>query len=509
MKKWMACLLTLTLLLSCIACKTDPTLPGSSGSAISGLTDSDTESSDSTDDKSGESSDGLSLDTSTEVSSGSDSSGSSGISVPIASSQGEVVKPSNVISDLTQSQSSEVVLPKANQNGKVVKLLSWQDPNSEEMLEYAAEFKEYCGATIQFLPTNWGEIGETATKLVMAGSGPDVTYLRNVDNPVMMYKGVLKELNGLIDFNSPLWKGMEFYNSYLRIGTNRYMAAISPSVQEVLWYNTTIFENSEFDSPQVLYDKGELDYAKLLEMAKALTIVKDGTTTQFGLAAHQAGTFGNAIMAAHDRDFVKRADSIYVNNLSDSKVAECMTYLYDVYNTHKVMSNDAAALSNFVKGKVAMFVAPTWITLTDPIKSLHKKKAITFTLMPKANGATSTINWVDFHMLGIGKNAKNPEGGAALINFTRFAAVDNAEVAEQRARNKTKYGYTDRELDYMVSGLKYSRALEYLGFGDMGVLMWGAMYYMATDGTTWNTSRETYIPEADKYIDSINAYLEK
>lgn len=499
MKKIIACVLVTALMLACIACNEKPSNSAASESTVSSPADS----------AGGSDMSETSSEESAEVSSASLSSGSSSLSVPIASSQGEVVKPSNVISDLTQSQSSEVVLPKVNQTGKVVKLLSWQDPNSEEMVEYAAEFKEYCGAAIEFLPTNWGEIGETATKLVMAGNGPDVTYLRNVDNPVMMYKGVLKELNGLIDFNSELWKGMEFYNSYLRIGTKRYMAAINPSVQEVLWYNTTIFENSEFDSPQDLYDQGKLDYATLLEMAKALTIVKDGTTTQYGLAAHQAGTFGNAIMAAHDLDFVKRSGDIYVNNLSDSKVAECMTYLYDLYNTNKVMSNDAAALSSFVKGKVAMFVAPTWITLTDPIKSLHKKKQITFSLLPKANGSADTINWVDFHMLGIGKNAKNPEGGAALINFTRFCAIDKAEVAEQRARSKTKYGYTDKELDYMVSGLKYSRALEYLGFGDMGVLMWGAMYYMATDGTTWNTSRETYIPEADKYIDSINQYLQQ
>lgn len=508
MKKYIAVLLAFVLLLSCASCNNNK--PSTSGNSESDIVSSETEQS--TDQSTGQSTDqslDQSLDQSTQVSSTSASSGSSQISVPIASSQGEIVKPSAINSDLTPSESSEVVLPKVNQTGKTVRLLSWQDPNSVEMIKYSSDFKTYCGATIEFLPTNWGEIAETATKLVMAGNGPDVTYLRNVDNPVMMYKGVLKELNGLIDFSSNLWKGMEYYNAFLRIGTKRYMAAIVPSVQEVLWYNTTIFENSEFDSPQALYDKGELDYDQLLLMAKALTITKDGATTQYGLGAHAAGEFGNTIIAANNLDFVKRSGDIYVNNLSDSKIAESMTFLYDLYNTHKVMSPDASALSNFAKGKLAMYVAPTWITLTDPIKSMHKKKQITFTLLPKAKGQANTINWVDFHMLGIGKNAKNPEGGAALINMTRFYAIDATRAEEEKARSKTQYGYTDKEYGYMKGGLKYSRPLEYLGFGDMGVLMWGAMFYMTSEGTTWNTSRETYIPEADKYIDTINAYLAK
>jgi ABC-type glycerol-3-phosphate transport system substrate-binding protein len=491
MKKLVAVLLAMLLFLSITACgstevESSATSHGSedSESAISGNDQSDV------------------------LSTTSNSQALKGSSSTVSSKTGGHKKPTASLGDITTSGSKTVKLPPSNQKGKTVKILSWNDPKSEEMLEWAADFKKHFGGTLEFLPTNWGEIGETLTKLVMANNGPDVTFLRNVDNPVLMYKGVLKELNNLIDFNSELWKGMEFYNSYLKIDNNRYMATTSAGVQEVLWYNVTIFENSGLETPQELYDSGKLDYDKLLSLAKELTITKDGATTQYSLGAHQAGTFGNAILAAHDLDFVKRSGNLYVNNLYDSEIAECMTYLYGLYNTEKVMCPDATSLSNFAKGKLAMFVAPTWIALTDPIKSMHKKKQITFSLMPKAKGKANTINWVDFQMYGISKNAKNPEGGAALLNMLRFNNVNQEKMDEASAKSKKK-GFTDKEIDYMRAGLKHSRALEYLGFGDMGVLMWGAMFYMTSEGTTWNTSRETYAPEADKYIDTINSYLKK
>lgn len=507
MKKLIALLLVITMLFSVIACKaknpTSSSIDNSEGIS-SETVQSDEQSEELSEEQSSLTQTSGSL-ISTVVSAGSQTSKNSS---KAASVKPDLIKPSTGVSDMTASGTTEAVLPKANQTGKTVTMLTWQDPKSEEIVEMVNDFTKYTGGKIEFLPTNWGEIAETATKLVMAGNGPDVTLLRNVDNPVMMYKGVLKELDNLISFSSKLWEGMEFYNAYLKASNKRYMAAVTAGVQEVLWYNTTIFENSEFDSPQVLYDKGELDYDQLLLMAKELTITKDGATTQYGLGAHAAGEFGNCIIAANLLDFVKKSGDIYVNNLSDSKIAESMTFLYDLYNTHKVMNPDASSLSNFVKGKLAMYVAPGWIALTDPIKSMHKKKQITYSLLPKAKGQSNTINWVDFTMYGITKNAKNPEGGAALINMLRFNSIDKTKIEEGRARSRLK-GFTDKEMDYNNAGLKYSKSLDFLGFGDMGILMWGAMFYMASEGTTWNTSRETYIPEADKYIDTINGYLAK
>ncbi len=494
------------ILLAISACNAGVTPSDESGSESvdESITQSDASGSGSTDVSSGDES--ASLESAISESSSSNPASSGTHSSTAASSSTS----SKAISSIDNGDPTEVTLPKANITGQKISIMNWAPVDDPSVIRFKSAFKRLYGATIDWQYVSWADYASTFTTRCMANNPPDVFTSRNEDYPIMIYKGLCQQLDGKFDFTTPLWKDVKARNDMYKYDDKMFSVVTSAWVGRYIWYNKNILVNEGQPDPQVLYSQGKWDWDALINIGKAVTkdTNKSGQINQFGLSSNAPAIIGGVLLCSYGVDMVKVVSGRYTLNFDDPKVAEAMSLLYDIYNTHKICPNQTEdSLNLFAQGKLAMYLDGTWIGTTDPIKTLHKQGRVAYVPVPKLKGASESIQWAENSRYVIPKGSKvQVEGAVALINMFRYLSIDKTELEKNNAEMKS-IGYTDTELGYGKDVIKATMTLDYIGFGAMANEVYLAENEVA-GGTAWTTIKALHEGPCLQAIDEINGYAD-
>lgn len=402
---------------------------------------------------------------------------------------------------VTSAPVVHATLPNINIKGKTVELLTHDSPESEESQAMIARFKEAYGATLKMTTVEWTDMQTMLNSRVMAENPPDVVVVRNADMYTYQLSGILKDISGLIDYNTPLWKDIKARNDDLKLTDKQYVAVIQQWVGWYVWYNKSIMlDNGIMDTPDKLYEQGKWTVSAMRELAKELTIRDGEQITQYGLGSNY-DTLANCLMAARGTGTVKRNGSTFSSNINDSALADAYNLLYDLYAADKCMAPIDQHNNMFAKGRCAMLVDGSWLPDQRSIKALKTKGSIGLVPFPKWDGEPER-QMGEYTCTGIPRNVKSTDPGMAFIHFQRYMAIDQDQLNKNREQIKSTRAMTDKELDYMNQATNYAVLGSGLGIPNSPQY---SMSMMVAYGNAWSLAVEKYGPDLQKCIDELNA----
>lgn len=416
-----------------------------------------------------------------------------------------VAKGKTTTAKATSKPSNKVELPKLNVQGKTVELLTSDSPETDQSKETIARFKELYGATLKMTNVEWNSLQTVLNSRVMAKNPPDVTIVRNADYYTFQLGGILQDITGKIDFNSALWKDVKGLNESMMMGDKQYYAVVGSSVGWYLWYNKSIMlDNGIVDTPDKLYEQGKWTVSAMRSLAKELTVRDGEKITQYGLGSDY-GTLANSLQISRGAKLIKRSGTTFSSNINDTAVADAYNLLYDLYAADKCMTPIDQQINMFAKGRCAMLVEGSWLTMQKSMLSLKKKGTIGLVPFPKWDGQEE-YQLADASSIGIPKGAKNTDLGMAYIHCQRYSTIDETQRQKNRNMWKNQYAMTDKELDYEEATNKKGVIPSWYGIPN------GPTYLMAMHvayGNSWATTVEKYAPDLKKAVDDLNAMVKK
>lgn len=404
-------------------------------------------------------------------------------------------------SETTKAPVVHATLPNINIKGKTVELLTHDSPESEESQAMIARFKEAYGATLKMTTVDWSDMQTMLNSRVMANTPPDAVVVRNADMYTYQLSGILKDISGLIDYSTPLWKDIQASNDSLKLTDKQYIAVIQQWVGWYVWYNKTIMlDNGITNTPDKLYEQGKWTVSAMRELAKELTIRDGEQITQYGLGSNY-DTLAGCLITARGTNLVKRNGSVFTSNINDSAMADAYNLLYDLYAADKCMAPIDQQDNMFAKGRCAMLIGGSWLTDQRSMKALKTKGSIGLVPFPKWDGEAEH-QLAEYTCTGIPKNAKNTDLGMAYIHFQRYMAIDQDQLNKNRAQQKATRALTDKELDYITQATNCGVLDSSLGIPNSPKY---SMSMMVAYGNAWSLAVEKYGPDLQKCIDELNA----
>jgi carbohydrate ABC transporter substrate-binding protein, CUT1 family (TC 3.A.1.1.-) len=401
-------------------------------------------------------------------------------------------------------------LPKADIAGEKVTVMSWWTSNNPEAIKFKAQFKKQYNATLEWQTVGWGDYTTTLQRQVMSNTAADVVMVRNGDYPTHAYNKWWQPIDGQLDLNSDLWKGVGSIINSREIDGKHYLVTTSVSVSRFIWYNKNILTNEGQPDLMQLYDRGLWTWDKLMEVARAVTkdTDQDGTTDQFGIDGESPHTLANAMISAYKTDWVKKNGEKYALNFDDPKLTKSYDLLNELYNTYKVGNTSGESSEvTFGKGKLAMYMGGSWIGDADPIKTMHKTGKVSLVPFPSMPGETSAPQFAEENMYAI-SNCKGTsvKGAVAFINLVRYMGLDKANVEERNGEMKS-VGFTDKELQMMDSlgGNTFSPMAP-----SFGAAMNDALYeaaYNISWGHAWSEVRQYHEGTCQQAVDDMNKLM--
>lgn len=403
--------------------------------------------------------------------------------------------------------SGKVELPKYKHIGKEVKYMGWGTgrdftKKGTDLYELNEQLKKEYGTTIKFVRTTYDELATDLAQKVMSGDSPDLVHYRYQENPMLILNDLVQEITpDLIDFDTPLWKGIKDVNQEYAFKGKIFTPVIDIVNDAYVYYNVQMFEEAGLDSPIEMYRSGKWDWNTFLDVAQQLTQkASDGTVKVYG--------FGGAVEYFYmncGEDFVKvNKDGTLKNNLSSPTFAKAMNFFYNSgtagTNCRFMIGN---ALEMLLNNQLAMYHSEAWEVsqMYDQLKS----GKIRIAPSPKMPGADKYYVNSLIATQWIAKDAKNPEGAAAYLSLQRYNAIDPAGAEKARK----KMGYTKEEykiIEEMNDRSKFTftrRIGPGVGnFGNSG--MYAIFNEVACWDWAWSGVVESHTPELQAEIDAYN-----
>ena len=275
-----------------------------------------------------------------------------------------------------------------------------------------SRFKEkYPNVTIEtrYVPTSpgsggWGEYNNAFLNQVAAGNAPDIIYSAIEGFAEMSSKGVLRDMDVLVDKDPTAQTVLKGIDGNLLKGM-RTKGSGELNFFPTEWNNVVMYYNKDmFDAAGVAYPKAGWSWDDFAKTAKALTLRDSaGKVTQYG-AFVPGYVFG--LMPWFLTNDANILDAEWKQPTVDTvQFRESLQFLYDLIYVQKSAPSFEAGVGTekFTAGQVAMFAAGHW-----PARAIKDSGLVNVGVqyMPQKVRQTTVFGTGG---LAITKQSKNPE----------------------------------------------------------------------------------------------------
>ena len=398
----------------------------------------------------------------------------------------------------------------------IVSEQAWQDRRKE------VEDLYNCKITVIPYPGNFSSkilAGEKVADLVQM----DLTQLYNA-----IGAGYLRPLDSIegLDMSDERW---DYTSKYTELATYKgrpyaLSYAVPYEVRGGMVYNKTLLKNLGVEEDiQQLVDNGEWTFDKFLEICQKVTVDSnnDGIPESYGVMSQSGDKYCTDFINANGgRLAVMNEEGKVVENFSDQKVINGLTFAADLANTYNVAYipeswrtkesflaggySQSDFVKEFVNGKAAFYMCETWV-MNQLIKPAADNIEYGFVPMPKGPD-TDSYSCDGHYMLGFGVTVNNQDLDKAVIIINALAEraasyqgddwIDSAievqffQDGDQDSVDNYKLLYENSNFDYIY------------GIGDLNALYNNALQ----PAVLWNQGSPASV--LDSMRGSMQSYLD-
>lgn len=306
----------------------------------------------------------------------------------------------------------------------------WQRRREEVEKEYNCKIK------VISVPTDLNSkilAGEKVADLVQF----DLADLANVVNA-----GYLRPLDSIegLDMTDSLWDYTSTYTKLASFNDRPYALsyAVPYEVRGGIVYNKTLLKKLGIkDNIAELVRNGEWTFDKFLEICKKATVDSngDGVPESYGVMSQSGDKYCTDFINANGGRMAIEKDGKIVENFSDQKVIDGLTFATELANTYNVAYIPEAWRSKetflaggysqqdwvneFVNGKAAFYMCESWV-LNQLIKPAADDIEYGFVPMPKGPGADD-YSCDGHYMLGFAVTVNNTDLDKAVTIINALA----------------------------------------------------------------------------------------
>ena len=271
--------------------------------------------------------------------------------------------------------------------------------------------------TVNVTESDWEPYWDSLQTAIAGGAAPDVFAMDGPLFPDYESRGVLLDLKPYIDRDGYDLGQLadqavaDFTTPDGQFGLPRDLNVVA------LYYNKKMF-----DAAGIPYPDGTWDWAKLVDVAKQLTVRSaDGKTSQWGLYSETTDmeNFWSELVWQNGGDIVS-ADK-KTNLIGSDAAAGGIQFLQDLIYKDKVLPDPTVWPSDsgdaFEQGKAAMEVNGSWLVATDIAAGLD------FGIAPLPKGPAGQATSINPTGAVVSKTTKNPDAAWAFVKYLTSPAA--------------------------------------------------------------------------------------
>ena len=387
------------------------------------------------------------------------------------------------------SQYGEIELPDMNVTNSKLRMLQ----PDETLVNPAKEYLEGKYGITEVEPV-YVPPEEVQTKLVNSLMSNDYFDLYfSAFSPALILGGYVEPFE--IDMDNALWADVRDENEQFMWKGERYHVVPSFKYYNMVYYNKSMFDEAGETYPTELFDKGEWDWNKMLELAETLTIDsnRDGTPEQYGLANEEQ----EHILYTTGKHFVTfMPDGTARNNIQSPEVARAVAYNQKLIQSGTLVPANGRQV--FGEGGAAMCVGHRWFAFG--YADLVKTNDLGVAPLPRDPDADKYYTEEDGAGFYIPKYAPNPEGALAAANAMTYY-MRSEDYKRLGIEERLEDGTWTMELqeDFEKSSqidAGVVRNWEAFGMGDY----FGDIWSRPASGEPWETIAAELAPKIDAKI---------
>ncbi|MDR1263440.1 MAG: sugar ABC transporter substrate-binding protein [Oscillospiraceae bacterium] len=340
-------------------------------------------------------------------------------------------------------------VPFAHAEDVTITFAFW-DTNQEPGMKAIAEayMAAHPGVKIETQVTPWDQYWTKLEAGAQGGALPDVFWIHS--NQFFKYAsaGMLLDLNSLEYDYSPYPSGITALYNYEDV----HYAIPKDYDTIALAYNKEIFDNAG-----IAYPDDTWDWAKLLEVATALTDAEAGI---YGIAAPQDTQSGYYNLVYQNEGFIFENG---VPGFDQEATQEAIQFWVDLQtqgvSPSQAAMTDLSATEQFTSGKAAMIFVGSWMMSQDTSNEYIKDK-FDLVVLPEGKTRASIYNGLGYSGAF---NTANPD---AVKDFIAFCGTEEANILQ--AQNKAAipaYAGTEHYFTDLFPDLNISAYPEMISYG--------------------------------------------
>ena len=312
-------------------------------------------------------------------------------------------------------------------------------------------------------------------------------------SPALIKNGYVQPID--VDMSVPLWSEVAASNEQFLWNGQRYYVVPGFAKQIMVYYNKSMFDEAGETYPTELFDKGEWDWNKMLELAETLTIDsnRDGTPEQYGLANEEQ----EHILYTTGKHFVTfMPDGTARNNIQSPEVARAVAYQVELLQSKTMVPSNAR--QSFGEGSVAMCIGHRWYA--SGYAKLIKADEVGVAPLPRDPEADKYYTAEEGGGFYVPKGAPNMEGALAACNVFCYV-IRSDEYIRGTYENDVENGTWTEELQeaYELNNTLDGGVLRNWGVCNMGE-HWGDIWSRPASGEPWETIAAELAPKIDAKI---------
>ena len=386
-----------------------------------------------------------------------------------------------------------VALPKLKVDNKTIKMLTRADPMTDDLKKI---LKDKYGASVSVQVVTNEQFNSTLTNLVASGQSPDIAYTDYY--PSFVTRNLVQEIDSkLVDFNTPLWKGVKSTNDLIKKNDKNYY--IIPFLRKYLvcWYNKTMFNQAGIKTPLQQYYDGTWNWDTFLEAAKKLTqdTNKDGTPEVYGYGLDEP----ELLLPTTGKNIISyKSNGSAVNNIESKELARFTAFNVKLHKeVAQFPGNGRLALS---QGKCAMINGCLWYGAS--YGKQVSAGTIEFAPLPRDPAADKYYVAEEGSGWYIPVGAKNVTGAAAFLSVVRYINLIPEHLSKSFEELSVLYGGWNNDMKKVFKDMNEMPDTVMLNSANFNIgQYWGDLFAGPVNGISWSSIVTEMKPKIDRQIE--------
>lgn len=282
-----------------------------------------------------------------------------------------------------------------------------------------------------------GDYSQKINTMVASGTAPEVMLLWECDIPKMAKAGKIDKLDDYIA-NSQDVKADDFIPAVGKLNTQNGACYGLPwcVATEICYYNKDMF-----DAANLAYPKDDWTQSEMLADAQKLTVSKNGTTSQWGMASPNFVGIWYANIGATGDNILDANNQLTLG----SGATKSLQFMSDLVNKYKVMPAPSADTTTdlFAAGKAAIFETGSWMI------SSYKDAAFHWDIVPLPKDQRQ---YASLHTGFYAINAKSKHKDADWTFINYMMSSDGQKVVEAGSANPSAKLSMQDDTSWQVKG---------------------------------------------------------